>query len=274
MSGCTGIGIDPAFRPDRLSRDRPPGLSFIVDQFGPRYAHLAPDVVLCRHTLEHIGPVGDFIADIGRMVGPRTGVWTVFETPDVLRVLAEAAFWDIYYEHVSYFTVGSHARLFRRNDFTVTDIRLDYGGQYILQYATPAGGQTPNGGGLEDDLDRTAALAATFAERVDTAVAGWRTAISGAVAAGRQVVFWGGGSKAVAFLADMGPMAEAVSVVDKNSFKHGRYLAGSGHRVLAPAELVALPPDVVVAMNPIYREEIRRDLAAFGLAPEIVGLGS
>jgi hypothetical protein len=28
----------------------------------------------------------------------------LFELPDVLRVLEEVAFWDVYYEHCSYFT--------------------------------------------------------------------------------------------------------------------------------------------------------------------------
>ena len=39
------------------------------------------------------------------------------------RVLEEGAFWDIYYEHCSYFTLGSHARLFRRAGLDVTDLR-------------------------------------------------------------------------------------------------------------------------------------------------------
>ena len=36
-----------------------------------------------------------------------------FELPDSRRVFDEVAFWDIYYEHCSYFTPGSLARLFR-----------------------------------------------------------------------------------------------------------------------------------------------------------------
>ena len=68
----------------------------------------------------------------------------LFELPDVLRVLRECAFWDIYYEHCSYFTPGSLARLFRSTGFEVLDVELDYDDQYILVEAKPsAGGGEP-----------------------------------------------------------------------------------------------------------------------------------
>ena len=51
-----------------------------------------------------------------------------------------------------------------------------------------------------------------------------------------------------------------------NPYKQGKYLAGSGHEVLGPDDLVDRPPDLVVAMNPVYLDEIRRDLDVRGLA--------
>ena len=53
-------------------------------------------------------------------IGDRPQVTVFFELPDMERVLVEQAFWDIYYEHCSYFTLGSLARLFRRTGFDVT----------------------------------------------------------------------------------------------------------------------------------------------------------
>jgi hypothetical protein len=42
--------------------------------------------------------------------------------------------------------------------------------------------------------------------------------------------------------------------------------------VVAPEELVAVRPDLVVAMNPIYVDEIREQLAKLGLSPRVVGV--
>ena len=66
----------PLMRARRQSRDRdrsrvPAGAhrrsgarpdQFIQDFYSERYAHLTGDYVCCRHTLEHIGPVPDFVA--------------------------------------------------------------------------------------------------------------------------------------------------------------------------------------------------------------------
>jgi ABC-type hemin transport system substrate-binding protein len=50
------------------------------------------------------------------------------------------------------------------------------------------------------------------------------------------------------------------------------YIAGTGHEVLAPESLRELRPDLVVAMNSIYVDEIRDQLHALGLAPRVVGV--
>ena len=46
-------------------------------------------------------------------------------------------------------------------------------------------------------------------------------------------------------------------------------MAGTGHRIVGPDALIEMQPDVVIVMNPIYTEEIRADLAARDLHPEL-----
>ena len=50
-------------------------------------------------------------------------------------------------------------------------------------------------------------------------------------------------------------------------------MAGTGQLVVAPSFLKEYQPDLVVIMNPIYKNEIMRDLNAIGLNPEIQTLG-
>ena len=45
-------------------------------------------------------------------LGDRRDVLVFFELPDQERVYDECAFWDIYYEHCTYFTNGALERLF------------------------------------------------------------------------------------------------------------------------------------------------------------------
>ena len=98
-------------------------MRFINDLYSEKYTDIEADVIMCRHTLEHIGQTGEFIRMIRRAIGERKDMLVLFELPDVTRVLKENAFWDVYYEHCSYFSPGSLARLFRANNFDVARAR-------------------------------------------------------------------------------------------------------------------------------------------------------
>ena len=271
-TGCRGIGIDPGYRPERTASPAADRLTFIQDFYGPRYAHLQADYVCCRHTLEHIGPVGDFMRLVRASIADRPGVTVFFELPDVERVLEECAFWDIYYEHSSYFTLGSLARLFRATGFDIHELWKAYDGQYLMLESTPATGQTAPRLAAEDDLARTQAQVASFRARIGPTLERLRNDVLRWKAGNRRIAVWGSGSKAVSYLTTLGigPMIDAV--VDINPHKWGKFLAGTGNEIVGPAALTDIRPEVVVVMNPIYEAEITADLHGRGLRPEIVML--
>lgn len=261
-----GLGIDPGVHPERLDGAAVERLDFDADFYGPQHADLAPDAVVCRHTLEHIAPVREFLETLRANLGDAHDTVVLFELPDTMRVLEEAAFWDTYHEHCSYFTMGSLVRLFQRTGFDVDRVELAYDDQYILLEAHPS--VTPHGGddtGLPDDRDRIAAGVETFRREVSTTLSRWREEIEAVSARGATTVLWGGGSKAVAFLTALELGDEVAGAVDINPHKQGRHIAGTGHAVLDPADLPALDPELVIVMNPAYVQEIRADLRGLGL---------
>jgi SAM-dependent methyltransferase len=270
LTGCRGIGIDPGYRPERTTSPAAGRLEFIQDFYGPIYGHLQADYVCCRHTLEHIGPVKEFMRLVRDSIGDRPEVVVFFELPDVERVLEECAFWDIYYEHSSYFTLGSLARLFRATGFDVHELWKAYDGQYLMLEARPAGGPTAPRLPAEDDLARTRDLVRSFQEHIRVKLDALRRDVRGWRAERRRVAIWGSGSKGVSYLTTLGLRDEIDAVVDINPHKWGKFLAGTGHEIVGPATLVEIRPDVVVVMNPIYLEEIGRELARHGLAPRLV----
>jgi hypothetical protein len=76
----------------------------------------------------------------------------------------------------------------------------------------------------------------------------------------------------VAFLNTIGVKDEIEFIVDINTYRQGKYLPGSGKLIVAPAFLKEYRPDVVIAMNPIYLDEIRNDLHSMGLEPELTAV--
>jgi len=235
---------------------------------------LDADAVICRHTLEHIAPVGDFMREVRRAIGDRRDTVVLFELPGTLHVLRDTWFWDTYFEHCSYFTAGSLARLFRATGFEVLEVRPVYGDQYVVIEARPTDVPAPGEPfALEDDLAAIAAGTQQFAAEYDQVVQRWGARVRQVADQGGRTVIWGSGSKGVAFLAALGEDAGLVAAaVDINPFKHGRFMAGSGHRIVAPKELFDLRPDLVIAMNDAYVEEIRRDLDDLGLDARLEAL--
>ncbi len=271
---CNGIGIDPTYDPVRQEADLPENVRFIQDFYSTKYADLPCDAISCRHTLEHIGPTGEFMEMIHDAVGDTPGTLALWEVPDAGRVLRAGAFWDIYYEHCSYFSPGSLTRLFRGTGFEPVELELDFDDQYILLVGKVTNGEpaseTPLA--LEDDLPEMKQAVEKFARTCPVTIEKWRDTILGACESGKKVAIWGSGSKCVAFLTTLGINEQVGCIVDISPYRHGKFIPGTGHRIDNPQVLTDYQPDLVIMMNPIYRQEILADLTQMGLSPELLAV--
>lgn len=270
QGGNSGLGFDPAYHEGRVPHGGDLDLRFVADFYSDRYAEHRADFVTCKMTLEHIIDTGAFIGSVRTAIGDRLDTTVCFQIPNGRYVFGDLAFWDVYYEHCSYFTHGSLARLFRQQRFDVFDLWTDYDDQYLMVAATPTEEPTTERLTAEDDLDAIASEVVRFERVVPQRIDRWRRFLGDERRADRTTVLWGGGSKGVAFLTSVGLTDEIAAVVDINPNKAGTFMAGTGHEIVNPPSLTAIEPDTVIVMNPIYVDEIRRELDGLGLAPEIV----
>ncbi|MGJ8669391.1 MAG: class I SAM-dependent methyltransferase [Oceanococcus sp.] len=265
-----GIGIDPACRPERLQPSLRNQISLRPELYNEQHAQIAADVVLCRHALEHIAAVAELLEKIRRWHAHTPDTLVVFEVPDTTRVLREHAFWDIYYEHCSYFTEASLRDLFHRSGFEVIDCQLAYHEQYIVliaraQKTRPLKAVLAENKALHEDVE-------SFTRGIKKSIECWKQRIIELHNNGHKPVLWGGGSKAVSFLAATGLRNEIAAVVDINPHKQGRFLPGTGHAVVSPADAITQAARSVIIMNPVYLEEIRTTLLNLGHSPELIAL--
>ena len=268
-----GVGIDPTYVPGRHDEAVLKNVSFIRDFYSEKYSKYTGEMVCSRHALEHIPDTGAFMETVRRAIGDKTNTLVFFELPDVERVLHECAFWDIYYEHCSYFTLGSLARLFRRSGFEVTDLAKDFDGQYLLLEAKPAtNGNRSAPLAEEESIEELSKAVAKFQAQYGETVQRWKRKVQTVRETGQRCVIWGSSSKCVAFLNTVGIKDEIEFVVDINPYRQGKYLPGSGKLIVAPNFLKEYRPDVVIAMNPIYLDEIRSDLTSLELNPELTAV--
>lgn len=273
LGGNRGVGIDPAADPARLSPQGRAAIELIPERYSERHHGVAADVFVCRHTLEHVDETLAFMASVRRHVGERAGALVVFELPDVARILSEGAFWDIYYEHCSYFSAGSLGRLFQRTGFEVLETSRVYDDQYLVVIARPAAPSGEAGGAsgarVVDDLERMALAVASFEEVCRERLDAWRLKLWRGAAAHRRTVLWGAGSKAVAFLTGLEDAGRLEYVVDINPHKQEHYLPCTAQRVVAPEFLREYRPQEIVIMNPIYAGEVRAELERLGVAAAV-----
>ena len=274
VAECRGIGYDPALADSLVTRSDAEPCQLVKAAFtNADLGEVSFDLLACRHTLEHIAMPGELVSLCAEASRRSDNAPIFFEVPDILRILRDNAFWDVYYEHCSYFSMGSLARLFRRCGLEVLDLERVYDDQYLLITARPATGTTksdPTPG--EDDLEEILSALESFKRDVGQTLGSWRERFDRAEEGKQRIALWGSGSKAAGFLSTLGIREQIPYIVDINPHKQGLFQAGTGQEIVAPARLQEYRPDLLIIMNGIYREEIQNDLHSMGLSPEIVAL--
>jgi hypothetical protein len=160
--------------------------------------------------------------------------------------------------------------LFRRCGFDVLRLETAYRELYLIIETRPSAGRPSPPLPEEDDLAELARAVERFSSNFRERLDAWTSYLHDSRSEGRRVVLWGGGSKAVAFLTTLHIRDDIEYVVDINPYKQGTYMPGTGHLIVAPEFLDEYRPDVVIVMNPVYREEIAADLRRMGLSPQVL----
>lgn len=262
---ASGIGIDPLFDDAFIPEDMRTIIKADRREFLPEHVATEGAALICRHALEHIGDVAGFLTLVAEWAAAHPGAPILLEVPGTERILAEGAFWDVFYEHCNYFTAATGEDAFRRVGLTVRRCELVYDGQYLIVEALgfePKRTETPSAQ-VADALAKSRA----FGNKVRAAASACRAAMRDLAETGRQpIVLWQGASKTVSLSSLLGEDTPIGFAVDLNQRRHGQFLPPFGLEVRAPAALVADRPKHVVLMNAVYMKEVRSELDKLGLA--------
>lgn len=233
-AGHEAIGVDPAYEGDA---------DYIIGAPFSAGLGVRGDAIVMRHVLEHLADPAAFLQQVRDV---NDGGLIYIEVPCFNWILEHHAWFDVFYEHVNYFRMQDFQRMFGR----ILAGGPLFGGQYLYVVADLASLRDPADAtlgtpppvtlpsGFFASLDRCLALAAPDSRRG----------------------VWGAAAKGVTFLHHLQPRGlDAVLAIDINPAKQGRFLAGSGVPVVAPAEgmrALGEMPDIFV-MNSNYLTEIR-----------------
>lgn len=261
-----GVGFDKSYVPGDTEENRADQARFIQDWYSAAYADLPADLIVCRHTLEHIADPRAYVQELRQIIGDESKIALFFEVPNALFTLRDLAIWDIIYEHCSYFSQYSLDYLFADTGFRVERVWETFAGQFLCIEAVPVLETTAPA----FDPRAIAQDVAVFAERYRAKTEADRQKLADLRSAGQKVVVWGSGSKGITFL-NMLQSQDLISyAVDINPRKQGKFITGSGQQIVPPEFLRSYQPDAVIMMNPVYAEEIKQIVGGLGIEADFL----
>jgi SAM-dependent methyltransferase len=270
--GNVGIGYDPSHvAPEGvvLENER---WHIVPEIYTPQQMRSDVDFVACRHVLDIIADQRGLLELVGRTLEHRPNGVAYFEIPDARHTLENHVYWNLVYEHRTWFVPDSARTLFDAAGLEVTDVSRCWHDEYLGIEAKPSAGSSPSRPVAPTENGLSAALAA-FGQNLESARAAWTDRANGLVSEGRRVAIWGAGARAIGFLALVPAAVSAVAVaVDINPMRQGLYLPRTAIPVVPPTRLLEDPVDLVLISNSTYADEIVKQARSMGVRCPIEAL--
>lgn len=259
----TGFGFDPSYVGPLT--DFNGQLQFRTCYYDQTCTEIAADVVVCRHVIEHIPEPLKLLRSVRSALASSPRARVFFETPCVEWILRHRVIWDLFYEHCSLFSADSLGLAFCRSGFAVERVEHIFGGQYLWLEARVAD--------VDETLPATreaVRLATAYAVEEQKLREAWLSRLRDLGQNGK-VALWGAGAKGATFANLVDSECALVDcVVDLNPNKQGRFIPGTGHPIVAPADLPGRGVCNAVLMNPNYRWENLQLLAEAGIKLNLI----
>ncbi|MFC7360839.1 class I SAM-dependent methyltransferase [Nocardioides astragali] len=269
--GIRCLGIEPAANVAEAAEERgvPTEVLFLGEETGAKLAaeHGPADLVIANNVFAHVPDIVDFSKGLRALVADSGQV--SIEIPHLLRLIQGREYDTIYHEHFSYVSLLTTQRVLAAAGLSVVDVEeLPTHGGSLRTWSVPTE--------HADDPSHSVAEVLGAEERAGLHSLEGHAGFANAVAEvrndlveflvscsreGKRVAAYGAPGKGNTLLNHCGIRSDLLEFsVDRNPYKHGKFLPGT-HIPIHPVEaLEQAKPDYVLVMPWNLRREIAEQL--------------
>lgn len=272
-NGVPVLGIEPAANVAAAAEKR--GVPTRVKFFGTATAQelvgegIQADLIAGNNVLAQVPDLNSFVEGIRILLKP-SGACTI-EFPHLLRTMLGNQFDQIYHEHFSYFSALTVERVFAAHGMRLFDIEelWTHGGSLRIYacHAAYAGHPTQLSVAATIARERAAGLDrletyADFVHQVQDTKRKLLSFLIDAKSRNKTIAGYGAPGKGNTLLNYCGIRTDFLDyTVDRNPYKHGRYLPGTHIPIFAPDKIAQTKPDYVMILPWNLKDEIATQLA-------------
>ncbi len=274
QAGIPVLGVEPATNIAVVAEKK--GIrtvnEFFSDKFGRKLRDKGEraDVIIGNNVLAHVADLNGFVSGVAAALKDN-GV-AQFEFPYVKDLIDRCEFDTIYHEHLCYYSLTAIDRLFQRHGLRVVDVeRIPiHGGSLRVQFAPAASAAKPSEA-VTSLLREEAAWGvdgfesyAQFGRRVEKLGETLRRRLAELKAQGKRIAAYGAAAKGSTLLNCFRIGTETIDfVVDRNTHKQNRFMAGVHIPILAPEELLKRMPEYTLMLTWNFADEILKQQSEY-----------
>ena len=267
------LGIEPAANVAQAARKK--GIHTIVAFFGEKTARelvadgTQADLLIGNNVLAQVSDLNGFVAAMQILLKPQ-GIITM-EFPHLMRLMEGNQFDTVYHEHFSYFSLITIGKIFAAHGLTVFDAEElpTHGGSLRIYARHTQDTSKPIHPRVTElrDLENTAGLTriehySSFAEQVKETKRKLLEFLIRAKREGKSVVGYGAPGKGNTLLNYCGIRSDFLDyTVDRNPYKHGKFLPGTHIPIFPPDKIKETRPDYLLILPWNLKEEIMKQLS-------------
>jgi hypothetical protein len=271
--GVGVLGVEPAANVAAVATQK--GIPTLVKFFGRDMAAdmvrdgIKADLIVGNNVLAQVPDLCGFVEGMKTLLKPR-GVITL-EFPHLMRLMEGNQFDTIYHEHFSYFSFLTTCKIMARFGLTVFDVEeLSTHGGSLRVYArhTQDDSHAVSQRARElADREETAGLTRlhtyfSFDQKVKETKRKLLSFLIEAKRAGKSIAGYGAPGKGNTLLNYCGIRTDFLDyTVDRNPYKHGKFLPGTHIPIFPPEKIRQTQPDYVFILPWNLRNEIREQLS-------------